>query len=430
MSILGGLGKAKLAGKKELTIAKPLTILKASEYIYIPLVGGMSTKFDVHVEVGSRVKVGTKLATREDMYVPLYATVSGVVEAFEKRMHVSGKLQEHIVIKNDFMDEKDPAFTFKDVNQMSSGEIVDAIKEMGMVGLGGSGFPTYIKYNGANPIDTIVINAVECEPYITSDYMLIKQEAEALFDGVELLITAAKAKRAIIALKRGKKELYDKLMEKEANYPRIEVREVSDAYPLGWERTLISELFRKQYDRFPGEIGVIVNNATTAISISKALRYHEPLTHRIVTMSGEGIKYPQNVLVAVGTPVNYIIEQIGGYADVDEVVVLNGGPMMGKSIAMDTFVINTNSNAITVLPYREKEELPCLRCGLCTITCPAKIQPVQIMNALKRQDFGQLEKLSTLRCVECKSCSFVCPSKIEVSDYVSQAKKQLMKLKK
>lgn len=426
MTILSGVGKLHLNGKKDLTNKSELLVLDEVEKIYVPLIIGPSTSFDVHVEEGQQVSVGTHLATRTDMYVPVYSPVSGVYRGLEKRMHASGRPQNHLVIENDGLNTKQDPFTFDNVDEMDSASIVEAIKTMGILGLGGSGFPTYIKYQGSNKIDTILINAVECEPYITSDYKMIKTDADALFDGALLLAKAAGASTVLIATKKGKPEFNQMLSEKSLSYPGTKVVFVTDAYPLGWERTLIREVLKKEYDRLPGEIGVIVNNATTAMAVSLGLRQHQPLTHRIVTMSGEGLARPTNVLVPVGTPVDYIVEKMGGYAsNVEEGIVIHGGPMMGKPVMNDTFVITAYTNAITVLPKEQLEELPCLKCGLCTEHCPAKIQPVQIMNAEKMADVDRMVKLAAAKCIECGLCSYVCPSKIEVTDWVAKAKRRL-----
>ncbi len=426
MAILSGVGKLHLNGKKDLTNKSELLVLDAVETIYVPLVIGASTAFDVHVEEGQEVCVGTLLATRTDMVVPVYSPVSGIYKGIEKRMHVSGRPQNHLVIENDFKNTVSDPFTFDHVDEMDASSLTEAIKTMGIVGLGGSGFPTYIKYQGVKDIQTILINAVECEPYITSDYKMIKTDVDALFDGSRLLAKAANATQVIIATKKGKPEFNDMLAKQAEQYDNVKMAFVTDAYPLGWERTLIREVLKKEYDKLPSEIGVIVNNATTAMAVSVGLRKHTPLTHRIVTMSGEGLAKPTNVLVPVGTPVNYIVEKMGGYAaDVEEGIVIHGGPMMGKSVMNDTFVITSYTNAVTVLPKEQLEELPCLKCGLCTEHCPAKIQPVQIMNAEKMADVDRMVKLATQKCVECGLCSYVCPSKIEVSDWVAKAKRRL-----
>ena len=431
MNLISGIGKIRLKGKKELTKSKEIVSIPEPSVIYIPLIIGASTDFEVHVKEGDKVSKGTKLATRKDMYVPIYSPVSGIVKGIEKRMHMSGKVQNHLIIENDFKNEEIEPFAYENPDSLTPEELVGAIKEIGILGLGGSGFPTYVKYENAKNIDTVLINAVECEPYLTSDYKIMEKHSEELIDGTHFLMKAGRAKKGIIAVKVINEKLIEKLKEKSEKFKDIEVTAVPDAYPMGWERVLIRELFKKEYDRFPGEIGIVVNNATTAIYLSEALRDKKAITHRIVTVSGEGVKNPENVYVPIGTSVNHIVSNIGGYIDnAEEIVVLAGGPMMGKSIANDTFVITTHSNSITVLPKENIEELPCLRCGLCVEYCPAKIQPVQIMNLEKQKDLEGVKKASASKCITCGICTFICPSKIEVTDWVGKAKTRIDKARK
>jgi electron transport complex, RnfABCDGE type, C subunit len=425
MSFLSGLGRVKLDGQKGLTKDKPIKVIDAPECVYVPLVIGTATQFDIHVAEGDHVCVGTKLATRKDMYVPIYSPISGTVKGFEKRMHATGRPQNHVVIENDGQNETVKVLDIADVEAMSAQEIVDAMKELGLVGLGGSGFPTYIKYGNVQNITTVVINGVECEPFITSDHVAMKRDVKALFDGVSLMKKAADASLAVIAIKKGKPDLLALLNAEVANYPGIEVKEVPDVYPMGWERTLVKQLTKKDYDRFPSEVGVIVNNASTAIALSKGIRNGEAITKRIVTVSGNGVKDPQNVEVVVGTPFNQIIEAIGGYADASDGFVLSGGPMMGKSVMNDQFVISSYTNSVTCMIRENIESLPCLKCGECTSHCPAHLQPVKIIQAEKRADVEMLEKLDVMRCIECGMCTYICPSKIEVTDFVSKAKRRV-----
>ena len=320
MSILSGKGKVKLDGQKGLTKDKPILTIDTPDVIYVPLVLGVATDFDVHVKEGDHVCIGTKLATRKSMYVPIYSPVSGTVKGIEKRMHASKRLQNHIVIENDHKDERVKAYEVADPDHMSQEDVIKAIKELGIVGLGGSGFPTYMKYENVQNIETILINGVECEPFLTSDHVAMKRDIKALFDGAHYMIKAAGAKKAIIAIKEHKPDLMELLVEEAKNYDNIEPREVPDRYPMGWERVLVRTVFKKEYDRLPAEIGVIVNNSSTAIALSKGIRNGEAITHRVVTFSGNGLKNPQNVDVAIGTPVNYIVEKIGGYIDEDGVL--------------------------------------------------------------------------------------------------------------
>lgn len=433
MAILSGKGKLHLDGQKDLTKDKSIVSMEAPENVYIPLVIGTANAFDVHVEVGDHVDIGTKLATRKDVYVPIYSSVSGTVKAIEKRMHITGRPQNHVVIENDGKYTSVKVVEISEPDKMSQNDVVEAIKELGIVGLGGSGFPTYLKYTKPELIETILINCVECEPFITADYVEIKRNIDALFDGAQFLKKAANAKNIIIAIKENKREIFNLLKDYSTKYSDVTCVEVPDVYPMGWEKTLVNQVMKKDYDQLPCEIGVVVNNETTAIFVSKGIREGLPIHKRIITVSGDGIKNPTNIEVYVGTPANEVIKHIGGYVD-DEVdgIILNGGPMMGNSLMNDLFVVAPYVNALTVLKRKDAISMPCLKCGNCTDICPAYLQPVKIIQAEKAANADMLIKLDAERCVNCGLCTYVCPSKIEVTDFVAKAKRrlQLAKMKK
>jgi electron transport complex protein RnfC len=428
MGVISSRGRKHIDGQKHLTASNEIINITNKDVIgkiYIPIVGPNGADMEVLVNDGDQVKVGTKLAIRKDFGIPEYSPVSGKVIGKENRYHCSiGRPVQHLVIENDFKDEKTKNPSMIVPLEASRQEIVDAIKEAGIVGLGGAGFPTYVKYNGVEGIETILINGIECEPYLTTDYRIMKDKCELMLLGIQYLIKAANAQTAVIAIKKGKKELKEKIEEVLAKYPNVSLREVSDVYPMGWERTLIHEVFKKDYDRLPAEIGVIVNNAQTAISVADALINGNPITHRCITVSGDAIARPANVIVPVGTVAGLIIKELGGYTK-EDVNVLAGGPMTSKGLMNDTFAITYCTGGITVMERRYYKTEPCLRCGSCIKHCPASIQPVNIMNAVKAKDNKRLEELETNRCIECGLCSFVCPSKIEVTDFVKKGKLQL-----
>ncbi len=420
MAILSGSGRVHLNGHKELTKDLDIRIMPAPDIVYVPLAMGTNNEFEVLVKAGDYVKKGTRIAFREDIYVPVYAPVSGSVRGVEKRMHVSGRPQPHLVIVNDHEDASEP---LPDFDVSSAAGIVTAMKESGLVGLGGSGFPTFLKYQNVQNITTILINGVECEPYLTSDHVAMKKDADKLFKGLRLMMQAAHAEKGIVAIKEHKPDLLEIL--KNAAAPGVEVVEVPDRYPMGWERTLVKQVTKKDYVRLPSEVGVIVNNASTAIALANAVYEHQPITERIVTLSGDGVKNPGNILAAVGTPIKDIVAFAGGYSDAPEGIVLNGGPMMGNAVMNDNVVITSYTNGLTCLIKKEEKSWPCLKCGMCVDHCPAHLQPVKIVMAEKTANLEYLEKLCVSDCIECGTCSYVCPSKIEVTDFVKKAKRRL-----
>ena len=312
--------------------------------------------------------------------------------------------------------------------------MVEFVKNAGIIGQGGAGFPTYVKYLNVEKIDTLIINAVECEPYITADYKCIMDEVQDFVHGVRILQKMAEVKTVKIGVKKTHPDLINYIREEisRENAAGIEVTPVPDVYPMGGERTLIRTILKREYDRLPGECGVIVNNAETAILVAHAFENGEALSKKYVTFSGEGLKYPVNVFVPVGMCVAEIIEQLGGFIEkVDSLKLIAGGPMMGKAMISDQICIDRAMNAITVLKNENEPEMTCMRCGRCTAHCPMGLQPVRISNAVKANDTVEMEKRGAMLCIECGLCTYVCPSHIQVTENVRKAKRTLaMKAKR
>ncbi len=423
MSFLKGPMRIHLNGHKELTAHKEVLSIQPTQKVYIPLICGLNP-IEVLVKPGDKVKIGTVVAMRNDnMKVPLFSSVSGEVVSKEVFMCTHLKPAEHLVIENDMKNEVEllPQIDYENADKQT---LIDYTMNAGIVGCGGAGFPTYIKYKFAPAVHTILINAVECEPFITADYKEIEVNTDLLLVGCKAMLKMADANKVKIAIKKTKTEMIAKLKEVFKNEGNVEIVAVPDVYPMGWERTVIYEVFKKRYDKLPGEIGVIVNNATTAIALGNALVNQMPIVNKIVTVSGDAVASPQNVSVAVGTKVKDIIAQCGGYT-VEDGLLIAGGPMMGKTITNDEFVITPYTNAITVLKADPIEDVACLRCGRCSDYCPAGLQPVRINNAEKVKDINRLEKLGVNSCIECGLCTYVCPSKLNVTEGIRKAKRYM-----
>lgn len=429
MSFLTGPMRKHVNGHKELTDHTEIKFVDPGQFVYLPLINMGSTAYEVLVKEGDSVKVGTKVAFRKDHFtVPLYSSVSGTVKGIQKVMHASLKPIEHLVIENDGKYEKEAPLTPIDYKSASKEELVDFMMNMGLVGCGGAGFPTYIKYRGIKGIKNLIINAVECEPYLTCDYVGMKENLEYLVEGVDALLKTCEAEKAMVCIKETKKEFIPVLKEAFKEFKNIEVVAVPDVYPMGWERTLVYEVTKQRYEKLPSEVGCIVNNAATAISFAKCMKTGMPIVEKYVTVSGDGVKEPSNVKVPTGTPASVIINACGGYA-AEEILLIAGGPMMGKTITSDKFVIGTYSNALTVLKHVPVKSIACLRCGKCSDHCPAGLQPVRINMAEKAKDTDALKKLGVMDCVECGMCTYICPSKIDVTEGVRRAKR-ILALKK
>ena len=428
MSFLTGPMHHHLDGHKDLTNHKEILRLEEPDVIWIPLNNGAAPCTPL-VNVGDEVKVGTKIAERNDhFYLPLFSPVSGTVTGIEKKMNSSMKMVDHMRIENDHKKTVEKPFEPFDYEKATREELLDFVKNAGMLGLGGAGFPTYVKYLKPEGIKSFIINGVECEPYLTTDYRSMMDNLELLKTGTLAMFKLSKAERGCVAVKEDKVDLIAELKKTFEGTP-IEIRTVPDIYPAGWERTLVWLLEQKRYDRLPAEVGCIINNASTAIALADALLNGMPVTHKLVTVSGDGVADPHNVYVPVGTTAHDIVQACGGYTS-EDCMIIAGGPMMGSAIPNDTFVVGPANNGLTVLKHEPLNVVKCLRCGKCTEMCPSGLEPVRINNAEKVKDIETLKKLDTLSCIECGLCSYICPSKIDVTEGIRRAKRYMALVKK
>lgn len=421
--IITSKGKRHINGHKELTAHKEILDLtldkEVCEEVYFPLTAPNGKELEVLVKEKDSVKVGTVLAKRVDFYVPIYSSVSGKVKEIKDLYNSAlGKKCKHLVIENDFKYERE-YLKKVDYNKVSKDELLEGLKEVGLVGLGGAGFPTYVKYSSNAVINSVLVNAVECEPYLTTDYVTMKDNVKYLLEGCKILMKLSEAKEAVIAFKNNKKDLEELINKELVNYPDIRIVLVKDKYPMGWEKALVKTVFKKTYDRLPSDVGVVVNNAQTVIGVAKGLIEGETISTRVITVSGDAVN-PNNVLVPVGTLAKNILVKCG-YTE-EEVCVLAGGPMTSKANISDEFALQLHMGALTIMKKLVYETLPCLKCGKCIENCPAGIQPIQIKNAFDNKDVKELQAFECNKCVECGMCSFVCPSKIDLKDAIAKAK--------
>lgn len=410
----------KLPKKKRMSLNNKLNMYLNPKNVLIPLISGRDTDIELLVKTGDYVFKGQILGKRKGNFdTPIFSSVSGVITGFKEVDHQLVKRVNAIVIENDLKEQINSKQVIrKDLNKLSKREFIEIVDNCGIIGMGGAGFPTSAKYNTEKKVTTLIINAVECEPYITADYMLISEKCEELLETIDIILDINDISEAIIAIKKTNSEIIKKFKEYMGSYLKIKICEVPNRYPMGWERVLIKQVKNIKYDRFPIEQGIIVNNISTIYAINQALKFNKPLIERIVTFTGDGLDKPQNVLVKVGTPVKEIIDYIGGKKE--NTILIAGGPMMGNT-ADDDLVVTADLNCILLMPeVTEKRRKECLRCGKCITVCPAKICPVLIKDNLNNKEI--LEELTPEKCIECGLCSYICPSKIEVRDFVKAGK--------
>lgn len=417
----------KLDKNKKISITKDITEIEISENIYIPLCNGSNKNVTVLVKKDDYVCKGQIIGrTKGDFSIPIFSSVSGTVIDFTEKVDNRGEYVKCAVIENDYKEREEIKREIKrNISTYSKDEFIEKIQSCGVIGMGGSGFPTYIKYKTDKAIKTLIINAVECEPYITADYMLIKTKIEEILECCDAITEIFNIEECFVAIKVGNDELKEIIKTYIGTYPKIKIIEVPDIYPMGWEKSLVRYIKHVDYEKLPIEKGIVVNNVSTVYAIYEALKYDKPVIERIVTFSGDLCKEPQNVKVRVGTSTKDIINNIIKPKE-NDYMIISGGPMMGNKTLSDEIIISANTNCILIFNNNTKlNTISCLRCGKCVKSCPVKITPVLIKDYINNID--KLKQLNVNKCIDCGICSYQCPSKIDVREYVRTAKEKLRK---
>ena len=410
----------KIKVKKEM-----LEFIKPQK-IYIPLENKSGIKYKKLVNVGDYVFKGQVVAMNESIDFPIHSSVSGYVVENESNELNTGKKVECIAIENDFKEKyQEKLGSIKEISNYSKEEFIELLKTSEITGLGGSDFPTFLKYNTESKINYLLVNGVECEPYISCDKVVMSKYMEKILEAVDAILEIMKIKKAYIVVKSSNIES-QKVINKYINtYPNIKLALMPDMYPAGWERNIVEVVLHKKYDKYPVEVGAIVSNVSTIYAIYEMLKYNTPLTERIITITGTGIRKPSNIKVKIGTKLSEIIENIEGYKDIKKPIFIAGGPMMGSSLPNDNLIVTKDLNCVLVIDDIELTNYPCIKCGKCTNVCPVHLLPVMIMNNIGNEK--KLKELMPQKCIECGLCSYICPSKIEVREYVRIAKGRVNK---
>ena len=417
---------------KNLTSLLPAIRYVDPKYLFCPVTNARCATADVFVKEGEHVNCCQQIGVRHGPFFdqPIHAPCSGTYLGLEKHYHRNGKLVDFIKIENDFKDTFDKSVkqrTPEEIAALTKEEMTQIIKDCALVGLGGSSFPTYIKLQTDKKIDMILLNGIECEPYITADHRLMLEFPYRIMDGLKYVMQAFNCKHAKICIKSKYKDIksvYEQMVKEYAG-SGIELCCVGNYYPQGWEVEMIKNATGIQLNQgeLPSNRGIINFNVSTIVGLYKAIKYNMPVIKRFITITGDGINFPKNFRVRVGTPIRDLIPLCGGYKNPEkEKVFILGGPMMGASVPSDDVIISKTVTSIIVLDKTEYKEEPCVRCGSCVLSCPVHLEPVQIMNAVKAMDKERVKKLNPLKCIECGLCAYSCTSKINVTDYVRKAK--------
>ena len=386
------------------------------QIIYIPLESKMGYKYKENVRVMDYVCIGTVIGKSSVCDIPLISTVSGVVVGFQEKYISNGKKVKCVVIENDFKEKYlNKVGKKKDITKYSKNEYVYMLRENGITGLAGSDFPTYIKYDTDKKVKYLIVDGAECEVYASADGALMMNYAEEILEGIDAIMEIMGIEKAYIAINERNEGIIKKILKYIYTYPNIKVYSLPDAYPNGYERYLVSEILGLTYDRLPIEVGVINENVSTIYAIYEMLKYHKPLTERIVTLAGEGVKNPCNYKLKIGTNLSELLMKTNNFKKIRNPILIAGGAMMGKSIASDDFIITKDVNCVLLLEENQEKVYPCIKCGKCSEVCPVGIIPSKILDDPKRALDFKINK-----CVSCGLCSYVCPSKIEVRDEINK----------
>ncbi len=394
------------------------------------------------VKKGDKVKVGTLIAEAGGFVsAPIYSSVSGTVFKVDTAIDATGYRVPAIIINvegdewEETIDRSDKLETLAGHPELTPEEIVERIKTAGVTGMGGAGFPTFIKLcppPGAKA-ECVIINAVECEPYITSDYRLMMEHADEILVGLELLMKAAKVDKAYIGIETNKPQAIDLLTEKTAGNPNIEVVPLKQRYPQGGEKQLVDAVIRRQVPAppaIPVNVGAIVQNVGTAFAVYQAVMKNKPLFERYTTVTGKKIANPGNFLVRMGTPMRELIDACGGMPEGNN-KLLAGGPMMGKALTSTEVPVCKGTNSVTVISEEEavrKPVQPCIRCAKCVSVCPMGLEPFLLATASAMHNWEKVEAEGVTSCIECGSCQFTCPSHRPILDNVRLGKSTVMGL--
>ena len=427
------IAKTKTIGKvKYLLPHRPLEEAPAPSIVYLAVEHTRAPKGDVFVKEGDHVNFCQKVGMRHGPFFeqPIFSTVSGTVLGIEKHCLYSGKQVNFIKIQNDFKDTLDPAAverTPEEVNALTKDELVKLAADFALVGLGGSGFPTSVKLATKEPIKHILINGIECEPYLSADQLFMMNYAEDMIHGTALLMKMYDCHHARICVKAIHPEIIEHLnAEIERLYPGsgMVVAPMKNFYPQGWEVSMIKTALGIEVKpgTLPPQYGIMNVNVATAASLYWAARFNRPTVERYVSFNGDGIAEPKDFLVRLGTPVTDLIPLVGGYTEESGLRMVVGGPMMGIAVPNDDVIITETVTSFLIMKEHGKTEAPCIRCGSCVLSCPAHLEPVLIMEAVKSNDRDRIKALKPLACVECGLCTYSCTSGIRVTDFIRRAK--------
>lgn len=392
------------------------------------------------VQKGDMVKVGTLLAEAGGFVsAPIYSSVSGKVNKIDAVLDASGTRRMAVIVDvegdewEESIDRSKDLVRLSDRPELDSKAIVEKIKNAGIVGLGGATFPCHVKLTPppGSKADCVIINAVECEPYLTADHRLMLEHPDEILVGVDLIMKAVNVTKGYVGIENNKPDAIKLMTEKAKQYPNIEIVPLKVKYPQGGEKQLIDAVIGRQVPAPPAipiNVGAVVQNVGTAFAIYEAVMKNKPLIDRIITVTGKSVKNPSNLLARLGTPFQQLIDECGGLPE-DTGKIIGGGPMMGKALLSLDVPMTKGSSGLLLMNEKEarrSEPQPCIRCAKCVSACPMGLEPFLLSKVAAMEEWEMAEKNDIVSCIECGSCQFTCPSKRPLLDMIRVGKTTVM----
>lgn len=424
--------------ENKLSAGQSIQSIDLPAQVSIPLIQHIGAPCQPIVKRGDKVKVGTQIGkTVGFVSTNIHSSVSGTVFKLDKVMDSSGYKRDAVIIKvegDEWEETIDRSDTLVKECNLTSKEIIDKILDAGIVGMGGATFPTHIKLMPppGTRAEVLIINGVECEPYLTSDHQLMMEKTEEILVGTSILMKAINVNRAVIGIENNKKDAIKKFTKAVKDFPGISVEALKVQYPQGGEKQLIDAVIRRQVPSgaLPISVGAVVQNVGTAFAVYEAVQKNKPLIERIVTVTGKDVAKRCNVLARVGIPLTSLIDFAGGLPETTGKVV-SGGPMMGKAIGSTDIPVTKGTSGVLIIPTLESRRntmRDCIRCSKCVNVCPMGLNPTQLMNLTEYEVWDKAEANRITDCIECGSCSYVCPADRPLLDYIRLGKSRVTKI--
>lgn len=424
--------------ENKITANMPIKYLPASGSVVVPLAQHIGAPAIPAVNKGDKVKTGQLLAAAKGFIsANIHSPVSGKVNRIDNALDTSGYRQPAVFIDvegDDWLETIDRSEEIVYEIKLSSEEIVRKCMDSGIVGLGGATFPSHVKLSvpSGKKCNVLIINGVECEPFLTSDHRLMLEKAEEVLIGVKILMKALNVNKALIGIENNKPDAIEHLQKLSGNFPGISVLPLKVKYPQGAEKQLIKALINREVPsgRLPVDVGAVVHNVGTAYAVYEAVQKNKPLFERVVTVTGKSLKSPGNFMVRIGMPVSRLIDEAGGLPE-DTGKIISGGPMMGKALVSTEIPVVKGMSGIIVVPVSESERTevnPCIRCAKCIQVCPMNLEPYLLMSLAQKGLFDRAEKEMITDCMECGCCSYTCPAGRPLLDYIRLGKTTVLNI--